>query len=164
MVWEILTLLAVTILFTLIFISAFLALFYALANFILGQTKKLSGDMNDLVVIISFGKVFVISLVGFSFFIYSMSFLLRIEGDIFKQQKSVRTAETEIVLKKEGSSREEGPSPPLFDFVIQAAAEQNTQKRLTSVFASGAIFSLVAIAAMAGYIAYLAKNEKHHET
>lgn len=165
MITEILILLAVTILFTFVFIIALLTLFYALTNFVLGQIDKLRKDKNGLAVSASFGKVLVVSFLSFSFFIYSASFLLRIWGDVFRQEKSIRTAKTTILPKREQPLLSERSSePPLFDLVIQAVAEQNEKKQLTFVLASGSIFALAAIAATGGYLAYLSKYDRHYES
>lgn len=165
MIVEILILLTTTLLFTTVFIIAFLALFYVLTNFILNQIKKLSRGSSGLAAVVSFGKVFVISLAGFSFFIYSTSFLLRIEGDVFRQERSIRTAETTILPEKEPPLLSgENSGSPLFDLVIQAAAEQNKKRQLTFVLTSGSIFALAAIAAMGGYLAYLSKDDRRYES
>lgn len=165
MIAEILILLAITILFTLVFLIALLALFYTLTNFVLSQIEKLRKGKNGLAVTASFGKVFVVSFLGFSFFIYSTSFLLRIVGDVFLQEKSTQTVETTILPEREALLlSEENFEPPLFDVVVQAAARQNEKKQLTFVLASGGVFALAAIAAMGGYLAYLARTERHHET
>lgn len=165
MITEILTLITITILFTLIFIVAFLALFYVLINFVLGQIDKLRKDKNGLAVTASFGKVIIVSFLSFSFFIYSASFLLRIEGDVFRQERSIRTAETTILPEKKPPLLSgENSESPLFDLVIQAAAEQNEKRQLTFVLAGGSIFALAAIAAMGGYLAYLSKDDRRYES
>lgn len=157
---EVLILLAVTILFATVFLITFFVFSNIIIKFVLGQVKKIMRDRNVIITFFSFVKVFIVTFVCSSSFIYSMSFILRIENTAFKQRESIKTAETRIFSEKEPPlARKEGSEPPLFDFVIQAAVEQNAKKQLNFILTSGAAFALVAVVAAGGRLVYLAKHE-----
>ena len=154
-------LLAIAILLAIVFMSALSALFYVLSNLTLTETEKLNRNGTVLATIVSFVKVFVISLIGFSFFIYSTSFLLRIETGIFKQRTSEQAIERVALPEKElPVSQAENPDPPLFDILIQSAARQNEERQLTFIFATGSVFGLLTILAMAIYTIYGVRSKK----
>lgn len=157
-----LILLAATVLFVFLFMLAL----YALVSFILSEGKKINRERTVLDVITTLSKVFVISFISFSFFIYSMSFLLRIEDSVLKQQNPQQVVEIEkITLPEEelALSKEEISSPPLFDFLIQPTAEQNQGKQLTFVFTAGGALGLIAVLIMAMYAALRVRNKKGGE-
>jgi len=137
-----LILLAVTVLFVFLFVLAF----YALVSFILREVEKINGERTASDVITALTKVFIVSFISFSFFIYSMSFLLRIENSLLTKQNPERVVEIEKITLPEEElvlSKEEISSFPLFDLLIQPATEQNQEKQLTFVFTAGGVLGLI---------------------
>ena len=152
------------VLFAAAFMMAISALFYSLANFTSGEVNKLHTGSGVSNLFISFGKTFAIFFISASLFIYTMSFFLRIGNNALRRQESERIPEN-MTLSEETPllAQKENPDAPLFDLLIQAAAEQNEKKQITSVAAFGGIFGLSAILTMALYMFYRTRNEKYIE-
>lgn len=162
--YEVIIFASFIVIFTAAFMLALSALFYSLATFTSGEVKKLNDGRDGSDLIISLGKVFAVSFIGFSFFVYTMSFFLRIGNDALRQQKLERTGEYVSLSEKPPLlSRGENPNAPLFDFLIQSAARQSEKKQVTSIAVFGGIFGLSAILTMALYIIYRMRNEKYND-
>lgn len=158
--YEIIILLFFIVLFTAAFMLALSALFYSLSNLASGEVIKLNNSRSGSGAIISFGKVFAASFIGFSLFVYAMSFFLRIGNDALLQKKLVQITENRTSPEKTLLlPQKENSDAPLFDFIIQAAVEQNGKKQLNFILTSGAAFALAAVVAAGGRLAYLAKHE-----
>lgn len=153
--YEIIILLFFIVLFTAVFMLTLSALFYSLANLASGEVIKLNNGRSGSNAIISFGKVFAASFIGFSLFVYAMSFFLRIGNDALMQQKSGQITENRTSPEKTLLlSQKENSDAPLFDFIIQSAARQNEKKQKTSVAVFSVIFGLSVVLTTALYLIY----------
>ena len=137
-----------------IVLLVFMLAFYGLMNFGLRKAKEINQKKTGLNKVILLSKMFLIFFISFSFFLYSASFLFRIENNIFQWERQKQLAE-ETIIFKEGSLLlpKEIYEPPLFDFVIKSAIEQSQENSLTLIFLAGGTSGLIAVLAMMIYIA-----------
>jgi len=146
-----------------LFVFLFVFAVYTLASFTLRESEKINRKRTLFDVLTAFTKVFIISFISFSFFIYSMSFLLRIENRAFTEQdlREVVTTEEVLLLAEESIvSKEEVSRPPLFDSVIQAATEQNQGNQLTFVLTAGGVLGLIVVLIMMMYITHRIREKE----